>query len=179
MSQNFVSEHVASSTWTGWWCAGSSTTIDRVGPVTRTETLYSNRTAYSDEIRDSIASAFVPSWDRYPIQVSPAELNLMASVGDTALTRVVEVENTDCYSTVWWLESEAEWLSASPAHSITRTQVLLSIDVASLPKGLYSTTFRIDHDPPIGRLHREVPVRVWVLDRVYRVHLPLASRKTR
>jgi hypothetical protein len=177
--ENFIyNDFVIASNHPVRWCGEPSTTIDFLRFQQIPTERYYIRTLYSSENLPYVDSAFAEIWDRHPVRVSPTEVGVMASISDTEATTTLEVESAACGTTSWSLGSEAGWLEASPTEGITRTQVLLSIDAASLPRGVHTTTVKIA-TAGYDTYERDVPVRIWIVDRVHRAYLPLVSKRLR
>jgi hypothetical protein len=173
--QNFVERHVVSEK--AWeWCERQSTIItmtDRVHP----DKMYVITTPYTSSVWPGVRSAFVPSWDRRPLQVTPDQLSFIVSSGDARATSTVEVENTECSETAWALQHDAQWVQVSPSEGATRTEVSVSVDTSSLTLGLHTAKITIIVPGfSIDMYGVTVPIKVLVVDEVYHGYLPVVSR---
>lgn len=168
--QNFITSQMVAEEWP-YWCGHEDTTIvleDHELP----DSLYVNRTPYSDDVWHKVVTAFVPAWDRHPLSVAPETLSIMVWPDQDPEGRLLEVENTGCYSTRWSLWSEADWIDFSPTEGTIRSTVLVSVEPALMSEGLNETDIRVYQE--YGDASRTIPVKAWWAQEVHRKYLPLA-----
>ncbi|MGC9468830.1 MAG: hypothetical protein ACP5HS_09570 [Anaerolineae bacterium] len=119
------------------------------------------------------------SWAPAGMAVSPTALAWMLLPTETRiLSHTVTVLNTGELPFRWTVTAESALpIALSPTEGDAGEAFTAAIDARALPLGTYSATLTITADEPeVPESPLDLPVHVYVVERIYKTHLPLVQR---
>jgi len=106
------------------------------------------------------------------LQVLPATLSFMASVGTNPPPQNLTVNSIGCSDFTWSVSATAPWL----ATTIVGNRVAVTVDTTGLSVGTYSTLITVQAAAGVLDSPRQIPVTLHVAAQLYPVYLPLTLR---
>ncbi len=106
------------------------------------------------------------------LQVLPAVLSFMASVGTNPPPQNLTVNSIGCSDFTWSVSATAPWL----ATTIAGNRVAVTVDTTGLAVGTYSTLITVQAAADVLDSPRQIPVTLHVAAQLYPVYLPLTLR---
>ena len=159
-------------------CGQSDTSYETVSDtVWALEVLYAVGSSYTNSVHGGATAAYVPGWDRLPFRVVPEEMAFLITLdGQSIHEGSLRIQDINaCGDLAWWAVDCSDWLTVEPMHFITNT-VRVTVDPQGLSLGEYSGHITTTALGGGAITELVIPVRLLIVDQIYRVHLPAIFR---
>ena len=161
-------------------CGEQGTVISRTFNQSEYGYLYAFRTTYTDPPWPNLWVANIPAWDRHPLQI-PDSPGLLLPITNPYGTLALRVENLSCGEENWQIRTAASWLTPTIITGTTAGIAQFTVDASGMLTGFYTSPMTIyaTSSPWWWQtaISRTVTVKLWLVDNVYQVYLPITDRK--
>lgn len=160
-------------------CGSSDTEIAELSRQDDGAVVYVRQTPYSGEIRSSIATGSVPSWDRHPLMVVPSSPGVMLSIADPVGRLALQIDNVSCGESGWLLKTDAPWLAPPEVSDTVAGTASLTVDASGMYTGHYTAPMTVYSGSSLwwsDTPSKSVTANLWLVDEIHEVHLPIVAK---